>query len=116
VKLLFDENLSHRLVELLREEFPGSSHVRNIGLLGAADGLVWDHARDHGFMIVSKDNDFRQRSFLDGAPPKIIWLRVGNAGTADIAGLLRREQARIGAFGLDVEGALLVLALDDIAS
>jgi predicted nuclease of predicted toxin-antitoxin system len=116
VKLLFDENLSHRLVELLREEFPGSSHVRAIGPLGAADGLVWDHARDHGFMIVSKDNDFRQRSFLDGAPPKVIWLRVGNAGTAAIAGLLRREQARVGAFGLDVEGALLVLALDDIAS
>ena len=83
--------------------------------LGAVDGLVWDHARDHGFMIVSKDNDFRQRSFLDGAPPKVIWLRVGNAGTAAIAGLLRREQARIGAFGLDVEGALLVLALDDVA-
>ena len=115
-ELLFDENLSPRLAELLREEFPGSGHLRSVGLLGADDGRVWDHARDQGFVIVSKDNDFRQRSFLDGAPPKIIWLRVGNAGTATIEGLLRREKPRIRAFGLEVDAALLVLSLDDIGS
>jgi predicted nuclease of predicted toxin-antitoxin system len=111
VKLLFDENLSPRLAELLLAEFPGSAHVRDVGLLGASDGRVWDHARNGGFMIVSKDNDFRQRSFLDGAPPKIIWLSVANAGTVAIADLLRDRHAEIVAFETDAESSLLVLAL-----
>ena len=111
MKLLFDENLSPRLLDLLAAEFPGSSHVRNVGLLGADDGVVWTHARSHNFAIVSKDNDFRQRSFLEGATPKIIWLSVGNAGTVALAGLLRREHARILAFEAEAESSLLVLAL-----
>jgi predicted nuclease of predicted toxin-antitoxin system len=61
--------------------------------------------------IVSKDNDFRQRSFLEGAPPKIIWLSVGNAATAAVADLLRREHLRILAFEAEAESSLLVLAL-----
>lgn len=111
MKLLFDENLSPRLPALLSGEFPGSSHVRHVGLLGADDGAVWTYARAHNFAIASKDNDFRQRSFLEGAPPKIIWLSVGNAGTAALAGLLRREQVRILAFEVEVESSLIVLAL-----
>lgn len=77
MKLLFDENLSPRLPELLGGEFPASNHIRDVGLLGAADSRVCDYASDNGFVIVSKDNDFRQRSFLDGAPPKVIWLGWG---------------------------------------
>lgn len=41
----------------------------------------WDYAGFHGFVIVSKDNDFRQLSFLKGPPPKVVWLSIGNAGT-----------------------------------
>ena len=80
-------------------------------LLGADDGAVWTHARRDHFTIVSKDNDFRQRSFLEGAPPKVIWLSVENAGTVAIAGLLRREHAGILAFEADPESSLLVLVL-----
>ena len=111
MKLLFDENLSPRLPDFLHAEFPGSRHLRNVGLLGADDAGVWTLARRDGFAIVSKDNDFRQRSFLEGAPPKIIWLNVGNAGTLAIAELLRREHARILAFEADAESSLLVLTL-----
>jgi predicted nuclease of predicted toxin-antitoxin system len=111
VKLLFDENLSPRLPDILHTEFPGSGHLRNVGLLGADDAGVWDLARRDGFSIVSKDNDFRQRSFLEGARRRIIWLNVGNAGTQDIATLLRREHARILIFEADAESSLLVLAL-----
>ena len=112
MKLLFDENLSPRLSELLRGEFPGSSHLRDVGLLGADDGRVWDYAGESGFVVVSKDNDFRQRSFLDGAPPKVIWPSVGNAGTLAIADLIRGKHAEIAAFEAEVESSLLVLALE----
>jgi predicted nuclease of predicted toxin-antitoxin system len=79
VKLLFDENVSPRLTELLAAEYPESTHVRDVGLTGKPDEQIWDYARDNGLTIVSKDDDFRQRSFLKGAPPKIVWLQVGNA-------------------------------------
>jgi predicted nuclease of predicted toxin-antitoxin system len=74
VKLLFDENLSYRLVAQLAPIFPGSQHVDSIGLHSRADVEIWNFARDNGFTIVTKDDDFRQRSFLSGAPPKVVWL------------------------------------------
>lgn len=111
MRLLFDENLSSELVESLQEEYPQSVHVRGVGLRGAHDDRIWEYARDHGLTIVSKDNDFRQRSFLDGAPPKAVWLDVGNAGTRAIAELLRRERANLLTFESDEQSALLIVSL-----
>lgn len=85
--------------------------MRDAGLRGAADRVIWGYALEHGFVIVSKDDDFRQRSFLEGAPPKVVWLQAGNAGTDAIADLLRAEVARIRLFAEEEESALLVLPL-----
>jgi predicted nuclease of predicted toxin-antitoxin system len=111
VKLLFDENVSPKLVGLLEEEYPGSAHVRDLGLKGAPDSRVWDHARENGFVIVSKDDDFRQRSFLQGAPPKVVWLQVGNAGTSPIADLLRERATQLHNFESEDESAVLILSM-----
>jgi len=111
VKLLFDENLSPSLVGLVREEYPDSRHVRDVGLRGAPDRRIWEHARDNGFIIVSKDDDFRQRSLLEGAPPKVVWLQVGNAGTAPISELLRAQATRLRQFAGEEDSAFLVVSL-----
>jgi len=111
MRLLFDENLSRRLVDLLGKEFPGSSHPDLLDLRGSSDTAVWQHAREHNFTIVSKDNDFRQRAFLIGPPPKVVWVSVGNAGTEAVAELLRSQVARLEAFGASAEAGLLVLEL-----
>ena len=76
MKFLFDENVSPTLVGILAREFPNCTHIRDIGLRGAEDGQIWDHARAQDFMIVSKDTDFRERSYVEGFPPKTIWLDV----------------------------------------
>lgn len=89
MKLLFDENLSFRLVRLLADVYPGSAHVRHVGLLGAEDPDIWAYAAEHGFMLVSKDTDFYDRSVLYGAPPKVVWLRIGNTTVSITADLLR---------------------------
>jgi predicted nuclease of predicted toxin-antitoxin system len=115
VKLLFDENVSHKLVGILAHEFPGSAHVRDVGLRAAEDGQIWDHARMQGLMIVSKDTDFRERSYVEGLPPKIIWLDVGNSGTVAIAELLRREPGRIDLFDRQGEASLLILSIGPTA-
>jgi predicted nuclease of predicted toxin-antitoxin system len=115
VKLLFDENLSHKLVEILAHEFPGCAHVRAIGLRAAEDSKIWDHALAQGLVIVSKDTDFRERSYVEGFPPKIVWLDVGNAGTTAIADLLRRERRRIERFENQEETSLLILSVGPTA-
>jgi len=109
VKLLFDENLSHRLVFALSDLYPGSSHLRNCGQRGISDTEVWRYARENGFAIVSKDSDFSQRSQVHGSPPKVIWLRIGNCTTARAELVLRNTAARVHTFLSVGEESCLVL-------
>lgn len=109
MKLLLDENLSPRLVAALSLVYPDSRHLEDLGLRGATDQQVWDAAREGRFVLVSKDNDFRQFSFLYGAPPKVVWLAAGNAGTDAIRDLLSSKLSTIEDFVRDPDAAFLVL-------
>jgi predicted nuclease of predicted toxin-antitoxin system len=110
MKLLIDQNLSHRLVGQLATEFPGSAHVRDVGLATAADADVWAYAAANGFVILSKDTDFQQRALLYGHPPKVIWARLGNCTTAAVAALLRSRLADIQAFEADPVASFFALS------
>jgi predicted nuclease of predicted toxin-antitoxin system len=109
VKLLFDQNLPERLVTRFAREFPQSAHVKSIGLASASDLQIWQYARANGCVIISKDGDFSQLALLHGPPPKVIWLKVGNASTSDIEGQLKKYLKQIGAFENQPEEALLVV-------
>lgn len=109
MKLLFDQNLSPRLVVEFSETYPGSAHVREFGLQTASDDEVWEFAKSRGFTIASKDADFHQRSFLYGPPPKVIWLRVGNSTTQQVIDSLRRQAIRLESFELSEQAAFLVI-------
>lgn len=95
MKLLFDQNLSPRLVSQLADIFVGSSHVFLLGLDQADDVEVWSYARDNGFVIVTKDADFGEISTLRGFPPLVVWLRIGNCTTNRINELLRLNKENI---------------------
>lgn len=109
MKLLFDENLSHKLTHLLADIFPNSLHVRDIGLKATSDPLVWDYAKDNDFMIVSKDADMHDLSLVFGNPPKVVWVRLGNCSTRQVEELLRRDFDVIKLFYGDDSVSLLVL-------
>jgi predicted nuclease of predicted toxin-antitoxin system len=83
--------------------------VRQVNLEAADDEAVWRHAADGGFAIVTKDDDFRQRGFVRGAPPKVIWVRLGNCTTDEVEAVLRARHADILTFDADPAAALLVL-------
>ncbi|MGH9627683.1 MAG: DUF5615 family PIN-like protein [Bryobacteraceae bacterium] len=68
------------------------------------------YAGSRGYTIVTKDADFHHRSFLDGHPPKVIWIRLGNCSTRDIAGLLVARRDDVVTFLLSIEHSFLVLA------
>jgi predicted nuclease of predicted toxin-antitoxin system len=110
MKLLFDENLSPRLVGLLAAKFPGSEHVRNVGLAAAPDPAVWSYAAAQGSVIVSKDSDFQHRALLLGHPPEVVWVRLGNCSTAAVAALLRARQSDLLAFEADPVVSLLAVS------
>lgn len=109
MKLLFDQNLSHRLKDLLDEIFPESVHVKDIGMESSPDTDIWEYAGKRNFTIVSKDSDFHQRSFVMGHPPKVIWIERGNCSTDEIYILLRKNREAIETFGDNAESSFLVL-------
>lgn len=109
MRLLFDQNLSRHLVGQLRDAFPESRHVTTLDLGTATDREIWNHAREHGYVIVSKDSDFRQLAFLYGPPPKALWLRVSNASTATVLQVILDHADAIEAFAGTEDEALLVL-------
>ena len=111
MKLLVDQNLSPRLCDLLCDIWTDVVHVRAVGLAAADDSTVWAYARQHGFTIVSKDGDFSGRSFLYGAPPKVIWLAVGNRSTSEIERCLREHRKEIETFATASDTTLLVITL-----
>lgn len=89
MKLLFDQNLSRKLVTRLADVFPDSSHVQFHELAEKTDTEIWEFARTSDFCIVTQDADFAERSRLYGSPPKVVWLRCGNAPTSQVEAILR---------------------------
>ncbi len=109
MRLLFDEQLSEALVEMLATVFPGALHVRRLGRGGSPDAEVRELARAHECLLVTRDADFHRMSMLRGAPPKIVWLRLGNCTTAEIARLLTLHADDIRAFDAQSDATVLEL-------
>ena len=109
VKLLFDQNLSPKLVKWLSDLYPNSDHLDLLGLGTAEDTLVWEHAKDSGFVVVTKDADFADLSVLRGFPPKVVWIRRGNCSTANIENLLRDHNSEIEDLATDSTSGILTL-------
>ena len=109
MRLLFDEQRSPRLVPLLADLFPGSSHVHDLGLGSTEDLVVRQYAADHGYRIVTKDSDYADLAIALGTPPQIVWLRLGNCSTTTIERMLRRNAAALSEFAADPEAAVLTI-------
>lgn len=109
MKLLLDQNLSDRIPARIADLFPGSTHVKVPELASVDDSVIADWAKREGFMIVSKDTDFYQRSMVFGHPPKFVWLRIGNCSTAFVVDLLRANTELICAFGASDAESVLIL-------
>jgi predicted nuclease of predicted toxin-antitoxin system len=110
VRVLFDEQLSESLLRHLQDRSPDAVHVRLLGLGGAGDDVVWQRAIDLGCVLVTKDEDFHRLSVLKGVPPEVVWIRLGNCATRDIANLLRERWLTIEEFVRDPVVALYELA------
>lgn len=109
MKLLFDHNISPRVVARLADLFPDASHVALVGLERATDSVVWAYAEANGYWIVTKDSDFSDLSIVRGFPPRVVWLRIGNCTTREIESLLRYHHQTMIAFEADEHVGTLIL-------
>jgi predicted nuclease of predicted toxin-antitoxin system len=109
VKLLFDANISRKIVPMLVDLFPSSSQILLSGFTGETpDKLIWEHARESNFAIVSGDSDFVRLSNRLGPPPKVIRLERMDYSTQIAADLIRRNAIAISEFA-ESSSAILVL-------
>ena len=109
MKLLFDQNLSPRLVNRLADLFPGSAHAHPLGIAQDSDEAVREFARREGFLVVTKDADFSELCLMLGFPRKVVWIRRGNCKTRDIEDIIRRHYEDIEALGSDSLVGVLTL-------
>jgi predicted nuclease of predicted toxin-antitoxin system len=98
MKLLFDQNISYRVIKKLQNYFPGCIHVSDCKLSDCEDPEIWGFAKDNDFVIVTFDSDFYDISIINGQPPKIIWIRSGNLSTNEVVKLMIDNQQIINAF------------------
>ncbi len=98
MRLLLDENLSESVLPAIVDLYPESLHVRLLGSEGAPDDVVWWLAKEHGCLLVTRDEDFLRLSIVRGTPPKVVWLAVGNCSNQEVIRLLRTRHQDIQEF------------------
>lgn len=106
-RLLLDQNLSFKITKGIKDLFPDSKHISDFKFEGRNDIEIWDFAQKNDYCIVTFDSDFIDISVLNGFPPKIIWLRIGNSTTEKIIQTLRSNHLVINDFLISMENAYL---------
>lgn len=108
MKLLFDHNLSHKIVPAIADLFE-CAHVRQLGLARETpDETIWAFAKQHGYTIVTADRDFLRLAQIQGAPPQVIRLDAMDYPTRTAATLIRKYAAAIGDFGRSSRATLIL--------
>ncbi|MFK7784257.1 MAG: DUF5615 family PIN-like protein [Crocinitomicaceae bacterium] len=103
MKILFDQNISFRLVKRVGDIFPEVEQVRNLGLENSTDQEISNFAKENDYTIITFDGDFYDFSLVWGYPPKIVWIRTGNKTTNEIESILRKHQQNMEIFIADKE-------------
>jgi predicted nuclease of predicted toxin-antitoxin system len=85
-RFLIDANLPYRFALWHGENY---RHVYDLGY-NMPDAAIWQYAKQHNLIIVSRDTDFSDWIMLDEPPPKVIHLRIGNMRLRDLFVFLQR--------------------------
>ena len=95
MNLLFDQNISPRILKILPKQFSKCQQVRFVGLEDSSDFEIFQFARENDFAVVTFDSDFVDLNAMHGTPPKIVYLNTGNLTTNNITELLMDNILRI---------------------
>lgn len=98
MRLLFDQNISFRVVNILLKLFPEAKHVKDFNLQFASDKQIWNFAKENFYHIDTFDIYFYDLVTLIGHPPKINWLRTGNTHSYNLANIISTHYNSISSF------------------
>lgn len=107
MKLLFDQNISFRIIKLIEDKIPNAIHVKEVGMENSSDLNIWKFAKKNNYSIVTFDSDFVELANFKGIPPKIIWLKLPNTRTAVLATLLNNKFDQINEFLISEEMSMI---------
>jgi len=109
MKLLFDQNISYRLIRKIKDIYPNAKQVRELGLENSTDNEIFEYAKKNNYSIVTFDSDFCDLNILKGFPPKIIWIRTGNTTTKNLERIIRQKFELINSFLTENYGCLEIM-------
>ncbi|MFL0681941.1 MAG: DUF5615 family PIN-like protein [Algoriphagus aquaeductus] len=98
MRLLFDQNISPKILKKGLWSDLEVQHVRFVGLEDSSDLEIFQFAKLNEFSIVTFDSDFFDLSLMKGFPPKIIWIRTGNLTTKSIFEIFLTHKNQINEF------------------
>lgn len=99
MKLLVDQNISYRLLQLISNKYHEVHHVKHLDLINADDHDIFMFARKNKYdAVVTIDDDFVRLLHLCSIPPKVIWIRTGNCSTQFLADILLSKVESISEF------------------
>lgn len=94
----------------MADVFPDSTHVHDLGLGRADDNTISTFAREHDYVVVTKDADFRALRLMFGqSVSRVVWIRSGNGSTTAIEQALRSRVQAIRAVAADDTGIVDIL-------
>lgn len=88
MKVLLDQNISHRILPSVKKLFKQAEHVAQVGLDDTDDIHIRKYAKEKDFSIITFDKDFVELASLFGVPPKVIWIRLFNPSNAEVTDCL----------------------------
>ena len=108
MKFLVDAHLPRAVCAHLVERGHDVVHTRDLPLGNATpDERINDVSVADQRVVISKDTDFFYTHVLGGRPWKLLLVRTGNMGTAELCGLLSRHWS-------DIESALATHTLVEV--
>ena len=112
MRLLLDENISWRLAAYLRPHCTALLHVRDIQLDNSPDTSIWRYARQHGYDVLTKDEDFLRLVLAEGFPPRVVAVQNAQVPVKELAAFLLARLPQLASFsGEQTEFGFLQLRL-----
>lgn len=108
MKIKPDENLPHRLVQLLGDLGHDVDAVLDEGIAGRDDSVVWDQCQVHGRFLITQDLDLSDtRKYVPGTHHGLLLIRVLQPGRE---ALFNRVSARFRTEDLEDRKGCIVTA------
>jgi predicted nuclease of predicted toxin-antitoxin system len=91
-----DAHLTPRLVKFLNDLGHGAMHAKSLAEANATpDSTITILAELNGFVVVTKDYDFRESQITRGVPSKLLLVVVGNLSRRETLTLFQLHIAEI---------------------